>query len=181
MDLVYISGPPGVGKLTVATDLAARTGYKLFHNHLSIGAIEPVFDFGSDAFWSLVHELRERVFETAAREGISLIFTNVYRHPEDFERAYRRFDLVEKHGGRICLVTLTCDQRVLEGRMASPSRAILHKLTNVEELRAQLAKPDILSPIPGRESLVIDNTHLSPKDAASRIIRHYGLQEMDTR
>lgn len=181
MDLVYISGPPGVGKLTVATALAERTGYRLFHNHLSISAIEPVFEFGSDAFWSLVHELRERVIETAAQEGIDLIFTNVYRHPEDFERANRRFDMAERHGGRVCPVNLACEQAVLERRLASPSREAMRKLTDVDDLRAQLLEPDIVSPIPGRESLVIENTHLSPHEAASRIIRHYGLQERDTR
>lgn len=175
VDLIYISGPPGVGKLTVATALAEQTGYKLFHNHLSIGAIEPVFEFGTDVFWRLVFELRERVIEEAAREGIDLIFTNVYRHPKDFDLANRRFALVEQHGGRVCLVSLTCDRDVHEQRLASPSRAVQHKLTDVEELRRQIALPDIVSPIPGRDSLIIDTTYLTPQAAAQRIIQHYGL------
>ena len=50
MNLVFIYGPPGVGKLTVAKELAGLTGYKLFHNHLSIDWVLPVFDFGSDPF-----------------------------------------------------------------------------------------------------------------------------------
>ncbi len=36
MRLVFIYGPPGVGKLTVARELAALTGFKLFHNHLTV-------------------------------------------------------------------------------------------------------------------------------------------------
>ncbi len=44
MDLVYLYGPPAVGKLTIATELARRTGFKVFHNHLSIDCVKPVFD-----------------------------------------------------------------------------------------------------------------------------------------
>ncbi len=35
MQLVFLYGPPGVGKLTVGNALSALTGYKLFHNHLT--------------------------------------------------------------------------------------------------------------------------------------------------
>jgi len=35
MKLVFIYGPPAVGKLTVANALAKVTGFKVFHNHLT--------------------------------------------------------------------------------------------------------------------------------------------------
>jgi shikimate kinase len=34
--LVFIVGPPAVGKMTVGYELAAQTGLKLFHNHQTI-------------------------------------------------------------------------------------------------------------------------------------------------
>lgn len=34
--LVFIVGPPAVGKMTVGHELARRTGLKLFHNHHTI-------------------------------------------------------------------------------------------------------------------------------------------------
>ena len=53
MDLVFLFGPPAVGKLTVARAPAARTGLKLFHNHLVLDAITAVFDFKSPAYLRL--------------------------------------------------------------------------------------------------------------------------------
>ena len=58
MNLVFIYGPPGVGKFTVATELAELTGYKLFHNHQSIDAVRAVFTFGDQPFPRLVHRIR---------------------------------------------------------------------------------------------------------------------------
>lgn len=179
MDLVYISGPPAVGKLTVARELAHRTGYKLFHNHLSISAIEPIFEFGTDRFWHLVHELRLRVMEAAAEEDIDLIFTNVYEHPNDYERADQRFRAVEQHGGRVLLVHLKCERKVHETRVESAARRELRKLSELDAWRTAMATRDASTPIPGRGSLVIDNTHLSPQEVAVRIIEHYGLREVN--
>jgi hypothetical protein len=48
--LLFIIGPPAVGKMTVGKGLSHRTGLPLFHNHLSIEAVLPVFDFGTEAF-----------------------------------------------------------------------------------------------------------------------------------
>ncbi len=43
MRLVFIYGPPGVGKLTVATALATLTGYRLCHNHLTVNLVTALF------------------------------------------------------------------------------------------------------------------------------------------
>jgi hypothetical protein len=68
--LIFLHGLPGVGKLTVARELARLTGYKLFHNHLAVDLVESVFEFGS---WPFV-ELREMIWLalfSRAAEGIS--------------------------------------------------------------------------------------------------------------
>lgn len=177
MNLVYIYGPPAAGKLTVATEIARRTGYKLFHNHLTIAAIEPVFGFGSEPFWRLVHGTRERVMEEAALAGIDLVFTTVYNHPESQPQTRRRFEAVEQHGGRVCLVQLTCTMPELEARVTQPHRHMMGKFAAVDDLRANLATHDVFTPIPGRESYCIDNTSLAPDVVAAMIIERFGLPE----
>ena len=56
MILVFLYGPVASGKLTIARELAARTGFALFHNHLVVDAVMAVFPFGSESFV----RLRER-------------------------------------------------------------------------------------------------------------------------
>lgn len=60
--LVFIIGPPAVGKMTVGLELSALTGIPLFHNHHSIEAVLPVFDFGTEPFNRLVSGFRDRMF-----------------------------------------------------------------------------------------------------------------------
>src|SRR5215213_6373557 len=83
MNLVFIYGPPGVGKLSAARELARLTGYKLFDNHVSIRCADSVFDFGTKPFWKIVGSIRDMVFEEAAANGVSLVTTFVYSHPQD--------------------------------------------------------------------------------------------------
>lgn len=44
--MIFLYGPPAVGKLTVANLVSERTGFRVLHNHLTIDAITPVFAFG---------------------------------------------------------------------------------------------------------------------------------------
>src|SRR5262245_57362571 len=53
MRLIFIYGAPAAGKLTVARELAALTGFALFHNHLVVDAVASVFPFGSESFSKL--------------------------------------------------------------------------------------------------------------------------------
>src|SRR3989442_14782911 len=77
MDLVWLHGPPAVGKLTVAQALAVRTGLKLFHNHFVVDTVTAVFEFRSEAAQRLRERMWLMVFEEAAKADISLIFTFV--------------------------------------------------------------------------------------------------------
>ena len=70
--LVFICGPPAVGKMTVGLELSALTGIPLFHNHLGIEAVLPVFEFGSPAFNRLVGGLRDLICQVRSRASSSL-------------------------------------------------------------------------------------------------------------
>jgi hypothetical protein len=76
--LIFLYAPPAVGKLTVAKALSERLGFRILHNHVTINAVAAVFDFGTEAFWSVVGRLREDLIASAAREQAGLIYTYVF-------------------------------------------------------------------------------------------------------
>jgi Helix-hairpin-helix containing domain len=78
MRLVFLYGPHVVSKLSVARELAARTGFKLLHNHLTIDLVASVFPFGSAQYKRLITRFRRDLIAESAREGVDLIFTFVY-------------------------------------------------------------------------------------------------------
>ena len=176
--LVYLYGPPASGKLTIAERLAELTGFPLFHNHLTVNALRPVFTFGSVPFMEANRKVREAVFEVAAGAGLSLIFTNnsAWSGPNArarFEAAadgYRR--IMEHHGGRTVFVRLTAAQAALEARVASASRQAHAKLVDVARLRELLAEldPSPLHP----DDLTIDTGELSPEESARAILAALG-------
>jgi hypothetical protein len=171
--LVYIYGPPASGKLTVATRLSALTGIPLFHNHLTVNAVTPVFAFGSPPFTEAVREMRRGVFKAAAKAGISLIYTNnsAWSGPDPrarFEEAGEAARaIMAGHGGRTVFVRLIASPSALEERLANESRVAHKKLVDVVRLRELLADfdPSPLHP----DDLAIDTGRTSP-DESARII-----------
>jgi shikimate kinase len=171
--LVYIYGPPASGKLTVGEKLAELVGYPLFHNHLTVNAVRSVFAFGSEPFTEVLHRLRLDVFETAARAGLSLIYTNNSAWAGPGGRA--RFEefaataeaIVAAHGGRTVFVRLTAPLAILEERVASDSRRSHHKLVDAARLRELVSGLDESPLHPG--DLSIDTAAVCPA-AAARII-----------
>jgi len=162
-----------VGKLTVATELHALTGFRLFHNHLTVDAIKAVFEFASPPFQEVIHRLRLDVFETAMRNPTDLIFTNnsVWGIPNGralfvafAEEARRR---VVAAGGDAVFVQLTAPLAVLEERVGADSRKARQKLTNPARLREILAEL-VADPLHS-DDLVIDTSALDPHAAAEQI------------
>ena len=79
MNLVFLHGLPGVGKLTVARELAHLAGYRVFHNHLTVDLVEAMFEFGTTPFVQLRESIWLSVFrQTVEAELPGLIFTFVF-------------------------------------------------------------------------------------------------------
>ncbi len=175
MKLIFIYGAPAVGKLTVANEIAKRTDFKVFHNHLSIDAIEPIFGFGTKSFWKLVDLIRVETIAEAARAGQNLIYTFCYAKDADDAHVAKITQTVEENGGEVCFVLLVCERGKLEKRVLAESRKKFGKVNNLEILNEILEKYDLFSPVPLRESLQIDNTNLSARAAARKIIECFGL------
>ncbi len=171
--LTYLYGPPAVGKLTIATPLAEMTGHRLFHNHLSVNAVRPIFDLGSAPFNAVIERLRIDVCATAMAAGRSLIFTNSSAWGGDDGRARfesfasRMVAAVEDGGGRAMLVQLVGEPDELVERVVSDARRGHHKLTDPDRLREILSTFDA-APLPGT-ALTIDTASLTPEAAAARI------------
>ena len=175
MKLIFIYGAPAVGKLTVANEIAKQTNFKVFHNHLSIDAIEPIFDFGTKPFARLIDLIRVETIAEAARENVNLIHTFCYAKDSDDKYVAKVTEAVESNGGEICFVLLICAKNELEQRILAESRKQFGKANNLEILNEILDKYDLFSPVPERKSLQIDNTNLTPEVVARKIIGHYHL------
>ena len=169
MTFVLLYGPPAVGKLTVAKELAQLTGFKVFHNHLSIDLAETFFERGTPAFKHTVHGLRQLIFEAAARSGVDLIFTYVYAHPQDNKEIQWMLEAVEKHGARTLLVQLTCIPETLTKRIDAPLRRSSGKITDAKFLAELLTTYDLFTRYPARPSLKLDTTTASPQETAAAI------------
>jgi AAA domain len=87
--LVILFGPPAVGKMTVGQQLAELTGFKLFHNHMTIELALNFFAFNTKEFSHLNELFRSEIFSTvAASELPGLIFTYVWALNEPSDKTY---------------------------------------------------------------------------------------------
>ena len=177
MLLLFIYGPAASGKLTVAREVEARTGFPVFHNHLVIDMLTPLFDFGSPPFVDLRERTWLEVMERAAKErlpGLIFTFTPECSVPHDFiEKLVRR---VEGVGGEVVLVELRCPEEEMESRMGDQSRAAFGKVRSAGHYRRLRDSGAFdFPPIPN-PSLTIDTSKSRPDEAAERIVE--GLKLM---
>lgn len=177
MKLIFLYGPPAAGKLTVATELARLTGYKLVDNHKATDFLEAVFP-RSDARlhpWrsTLGRKIRLDLVAAAAEAGVPLIITfaplsdGMFEFIRDVEQA------VTAHGGQPCLVQLLPSRQALESRVVSPSRRG-HKIDTIERWHELTDDNEgAFATFPDHDHLVLDNSDLTPTQAAQAIADYY--------
>ena len=169
--LVFLYGPPAVGKLTVARAIADRLPFKILHNHVTIDAVTEVLPFGSERFWGVVGRFRRDLVATAAKEGIDLIYTYVFA-PGDEQHVAEITAPYEEAGGTVVFVQLLAPREVLLERVVADSRKEHGKPTDPETLERMLDEYDNFKALATPGSLRIDLATISASDAADQIINH---------
>lgn len=172
--LVFIHGPAAAGKLTIAREVAELTGFGLFHNHIVVDALLRVFEFGSASFVELREAMWLTVFDTAASQGKSLVFTFAPEKTVAADFPERVQALLEAAGGRVDFVRLTVSEEEQERRLNNASRHEFRKLTDVDalrRLRSQFAAAEASMPA---ADLTFDTTSEAPASVARKIVA--GLQ-----
>ena len=186
MRLLILCGAQAVGKMTVGQALAKITPLKLFHNHMSI---EPVIQLFGSYNGAAVDRLRRVVFEEFAKtDNYGMIFTYVWAFSEQADWDYVAWlrKVFEDAGGVVDIVELVAPQEVrlqrnrTENRLKEkPSKrdsdhaeGLIYRL---EEKYRCVSEP---GEIPYDNYLRLDNSQLSPEEAAEIIAGYFGYQRL---
>ena len=170
MQVVFIFGPTASGKLTIAREVAAMTGYRLFPDHLAVNLVSGVFDVGMRPFvrireWAWTEVLRE-----AVHVNRSLVFTFEPQASIRTSFISHACVVIERLGGEVVFVELKCPNDVIESRIENADRRALGKLSSLADyrrMREQGAFDYRMMPTPALE---IDTSECTPTEAANRIV-----------
>ena len=184
-NLIVITGPQAVGKMTVAEKLKEQLGYSLMTNHDSIELSIKIFENGTKEQKELNELIRETVFNTAIKNNNNLIFTFVtaFNSKEDIDYLNKLRLMFEKSGGEFYLVELKADVKTRLERNITPHRLeSKQSKNNIEwsnnELIESMKKYRLNSNDDEyicQNHLKIDNTNLSPEEVANIVIEKFNL------
>lgn len=176
MDLIFIYGQPATGKLTIARQLEKNTNFKLFHNHLSVDLIKPIFPWGTPEFSDVNRKIRLMVFDSAAksRKVKGMIFTFCFRPGKNDTFVKKVIKIIKKNGGKIHFIFLECDEKELFKRVKNKDRKKHTKVRSVKDLKKDMHHWGEISFV---ENIKIDNTKISPRKASQIIAEKCGLEQ----
>lgn len=182
---VFIFGPQAVGKMTVGQELAKVTGLKLFHNHMTIDLLEPLFGF-SPEMWRLTHLFRQEIFNSFSKSiNNGMIFTKVwyFDRKEDWDDIDNMCQIMASQGADIFFVELEANVEERLKRNKTPHR-LEHKPTkrNIEQSEQHLLSTLESSRLNSKKGeiykenyLRIDNTYFSAEEVAQIIKKEFQL------
>lgn len=183
MKLVFLFGNSAVGKMTVGQALMARTGLRLFHNHMTI---EPVLEIFGQYHQGAIDRMRQVIFEEFAASGAyGMIFTYMWAfdQPSDWNYVEKIKNIFAPYRTEFYYVELVADlntriaRNQTENRLRrKPSKQNLefsaHLLRSMDE---QHRFESLEGEIPFDNYMKIDNTNLSPDEVAQMIQERFAL------
>ena len=184
-NLIVVSGPQAVGKMTVAEKIKERLGYSLMVNHDSIEVSDKIFGMGTPAQKELNKIIRKGAFDIAIKYDIDMIFTFVtaFDSPEDIEYLNNLRSMFEATGGQFYFVELEADVKTRLERNITPHR-LASKFTKNDVERSQRDLLDTMEKYRLNSNdgelicsnhLKINNTNLEPEVVADQVIEYFKL------
>lgn len=177
--LIILHGPVAAGKFTIGQELAALTGLRFFHNHLTVDLLLAVFPFGHPAFVRQREAIWLDVMGEAAGAGTSLIFTFTPERTVSPEFPATLARHVAEKGGTVTFVEVRCTEAEIERRLGETSRGQFQKLTSLSDYRSLKAAGAFDYPaIPSACS--VDSAKLTAREAAQWIAAELRLAATKT-
>ena len=176
--IIYIVGPPGVGKYTIGRLLAERLGCRLLDNHYWLNVIFSLVEQDGitplpKAIWPLVGRVRDAVLETVSTISPpqwSFIFTHSALNDPDELAIFEDIKRVsQRRGSRMVVVRLSCrNPDELARRVAMPERRLRLKEADTVGARKHALLPTL---DPGHaDTISIETDGLTAEDVAQRIV-----------
>lgn len=174
--LIHLNGFPGVGKLTVAKELAGLTGARLIDNHALINLAYLATEQGTPEYLEFLTRITDALYDTLVNTPSikNLILTNALAEGiEDDEMRFNKVaELARRRQELFVPVYLKCNVDENKARVIQPERASKQKLVNPEALENLQKKYKIYHPASVPNGLEIDVTKLSAQDTAQMIKAH---------
>lgn len=181
MRLLILFGAQAVGKMTVGQALEEITPLKLFHNHMTI---EPVISLFGTYNGQVVNRLRQVIFEEFAQcDQYGMIFTYAWAFDQQADWDYMAWltRLFEENGAQVDYCELVAPQSVrllrnqTENRLRAKAskRDVAHSESLILQLEQQYRCVSNPGEIPYPRYFRLDNTDLSPHQAAELIARRF--------
>ena len=185
-NLMVITGPQAVGKMTVGQELSKITGYKLLHNHMTIEMVRLIFDYDRKSYRKMNELIRYEVFKEFAKSSEKgIIFTGCFDFGNDFEEEKQEtekwMNLFEE--AYVIELEATLEERLKRNKTAN---RLEHKASKRD---LEWSEKDLLKSLerhrlnsnPGegekifKNYLKIDNTNISAEETAKIIKEKFNL------
>jgi len=170
--IIHINGWPGVGKLTVAREVARKLGARMLDNHTLHDVAIRLCDRGTDEYWNLYYQVREVAYHRVRampRDEI-IVMTNALLSESERER--EAWDAVKRlaadRADTLVAVILECSLDENVRRIAAEDRRH-RKMIDPAPLIEWRSQYTLLTH-GATQSLTIDNSSRTPDDAADEIV-----------
>ncbi len=185
MKLLFLIGNSAVGKMTVGQELMKITDLRLFHNHMSIEPIIEIFGYFNR---TAVNRMREVIFEEfAASDNYGMIFTYMWAFDQqsdwDYIEHVKEIFRQKNSNAEFYYAELVASKEIRLQRNVSENRLKNKASKNdIDVSNQRLLNDDekyrlesYEGEIPFENYIKIDNSNLSPQDAAKQIKEYFNL------
>ncbi len=185
-NLIIVTGPQAVGKMTVAEKIKDKLNYSLMTNHDSIEVSDKIFGIGTPSQKELNRLIRKGVFDIAIKNNINMIFTFItaFDLQDDINYINDLKNMFEATGGNFYFVELKADVNTRLQRNITPHRLESKYTKNdiessnndlletMKKYRLNSNDDEIIC----ENHLKIDNTNLEPEEVANIVINKFNLK-----
>ena len=170
--IIVLNGYPGVGKLTIATELASQLGARLLDIHTMYNVAFALTEPKSSEFYETIEEVEAIAHNLVLRrpEGEPTVLTTMLAGDSEWGDAeWGRIVRLGEARPPLCVIHVWCDIDENVRRIESVGRSSVRKLRDPDMARRNHDEAKPLYGLVARHLLKLDATSLEPAEAATRI------------